>query len=100
MRGRGRPGPDAVPEVVWRVYGAVRLVEPTLVEEARRKASFIVASNVPASRKSAEEVLRLYKAQSGVERGFAFLKDPLFLASSIFVKKVERVMAMGFVMVL
>lgn len=97
---RGRPGPDAVPEVLWRVYGAVRLVETTLGEEARRKASFIVASNLPASRKSAEEVLRLYKAQSGVERGFAFLKDPLFLASSVFVKKVERVMATGFVMVL
>ena len=51
-------------------------------------------------RKSAEELLRLYKEQSGVERGFAFLKDPLFLASSVFVKKVERVMATGFVMVL
>ncbi len=97
---RGRPGPDAMPEQVWRVYGAVHLVETRLVEEARRKASFIVASNVPATRKSAEEVLRLYKAQSGVERGFAFLKDPLFLASSVFVKKVERVMATGFVMVL
>jgi transposase len=49
---------------------------------------------------SAAAVLRLYKAQSGVEHGFAFLKDPLFLASSVFVKKVERVMATGFVMVL
>ena len=45
-------------------------------------------------------VLQLYKGQNGVERGFAFLKDPLFLASSVFVKKVERVMATGFVMVL
>jgi transposase len=98
--GRGRPLPDAVPESVWRVQGTVRLVETALAGGARRKASFIVASNVPATRKSAEEVLRVYKAQSGVERGFAFLKDPLFLASSVFVKKVERVMATGFIMVL
>ncbi len=97
---RGRPGPDAVPELVWRVHGAVRLVEAALAGEARRKANFIVATNVPTTRKSAEEVLRLYKAQTGVERGFAFLKDPMFLASSVFVKKVERVMATGFVMVL
>jgi len=35
-----------------------------------------------------------------VERGFRFLKDPFFLASSIFVKKPERVIALSFVMVL
>lgn len=52
------------------------------------------------TRKTAEDVLRLYKAQGGVERAFAFLKDPLFLASSVFVKKAERVMAARFLMVL
>ena len=45
-------------------------------------------------------VLQRDIGQNGVERGFAFLKDPLFLASSVFVKKIERVMATGFVMVL
>jgi transposase len=34
------------------------------------------------------------------EKGFAFLKDPLFLASSVFVKKPERIMAIAFIMVL
>jgi transposase len=97
---RGRPRPDATPEQIWMVHGTVRILEAALAAEARRKANFLVATNVPAMRKSAEEVLRLYKAQSGVERGFAFLKDPLFLASSVFVKKVERVMATGFIMVL
>ena len=29
----------------------------------------------------------MYKQQGSVERGFRFLKDPLFLASSIFTKK-------------
>lgn len=35
-----------------------------------------------------------------MERGFAFLKDPLFLASSGFVKKPERIVALSLVMVL
>ena len=35
-----------------------------------------------------------------MERGFAFLKDPLFLASSVFVKKRERLVALSLVMVL
>ncbi len=98
--GRGRPRADATPEQVWRVHGTVRVLEAALQVEARRKAKFIVATNVPTTRKSAEDILRLYKAQNGVERRFAFLKDPMFLASTVFVKKVERVMATGFVMVL
>jgi hypothetical protein len=35
-----------------------------------------------------------------VERGFAFLKDPLFLASSVFVKKQQRTIALSMVMLL
>jgi len=35
-----------------------------------------------------------------IERGFSFLKDPLFLASSVFVKKPQRIAALSLVMVL
>jgi hypothetical protein len=35
-----------------------------------------------------------------IERGFAFLKDPLFLASSVFLKRPQRIMALAFIMVL
>src|SRR5262249_33988448 len=45
-----------------------------LATGARRKARWIVATNVPASHKSAEEVLQLDKGQNGVEHGFAFRK--------------------------
>jgi len=42
----------------------------------------------------AAEVLRRYKDQTRtVERGFRFLQDPLFFASSAFLKRPERVMA-------
>ena len=97
---RGRPRADAAPQQVWRVEGTVSVNKAVVEAEVARKAKFIIATNVLSARKGAEEVIRLYKSQSGVERGFAFLKDPLFLASSVFVKKIERVMATGFIMVL
>jgi len=45
-------------------------------------------------------LIQTYKEQASVERGFAFLKDPMFLASSVFVKKPERIVALSLVMVL
>ena len=33
-----------------------------------------------------------------VERGFRFLKDPLFFADSLFLKKPERIMALMMIM--
>src|SRR5262249_7822147 len=47
-----------------------------------------------------EELIAIYKDQHSIERGFAFLKDPLFLASSVFLKNPERIMALSLVMVL
>jgi transposase len=46
-------------------------------------------------------VLGWYKDQTRtVERGFRFLKDPLFFTGSTFLKRPERVMALGMVMAL
>jgi len=46
-------------------------------------------------------ILTAYKGQaSSVERGFRFLKDPMFFASSLFLEKPERIMALLMVMCL
>jgi transposase len=67
----------------------------------RRKAAFLIATNVlEVPVLPDRELIQMYKSQSVVERSFAFLKDPLFLASSVFVKKPQRIMALAFVMVL
>lgn len=47
---------------------------------------------------SPEQALHEYKAQQGVERGFRFLKDPLFFASSVFLKSPQRIAALGMIM--
>ena len=44
-----------------------------------------------------DELVQTYAEQHSVERGFAFLKDPLFLASSVFVIKPERIVALSLV---
>ena len=39
-----------------------------------------------------------YKAQQSCERGFSFLKDPLFFTDSIFIKSPERIEALAMIM--
>ncbi|NJO80512.1 MAG: IS1634 family transposase [Cyanobacteria bacterium RM1_2_2] len=81
-------------------------VQATLVEEAtaiatetRRAGRFILATNVLDSAQLRDEDLLVeYKAQQSTERGFRFLKDPLFFTSSVFLKSPERVAAVAMVM--
>lgn len=99
---RGRPRRGAAPaEQEWHVQAELRLDPDALEREVRRKAAFLVATNILDTIALPNlALIQTYKAQSAVERGFAFLKDPLFLASSVFVKKPQRIMALAFLMVL
>jgi transposase len=45
-----------------------------------------------------DEVLKEYKGQQSSERGFRFLKDPLFFTSSVFLNTPRRVAALAMVM--
>jgi transposase len=99
--GKGRPAKQAVATQRWQCQTTLSLNQERLREEEHRRACFIVGTNVlEASQLSDEELISTYKQQGSVERGFRFLKDPLFLASSVFVKKPERIVALGFIMVL
>ena len=97
----GKPAADAVPESVSYHLDGV-LAAPIAVRGRRlvRRSCFIVATNeLDEGALGDAEVLRAYKGQSGkVERGFRFLKDPMFLASTLYLKRVERVMALLMVM--
>jgi hypothetical protein len=104
VRPRG-PSPSPDDPAVSRVAGAGLQVtltpDPAARErEALRKATFIVATNaLDPEQLCDQDLIAAYKAQSAVERGFAFLQDPLFLASSVFVKQPHRIMALAFIMV-
>lgn len=98
---RGRPTPEDQKEVVgYHLEGSVE-ENPAAIEEAKQSLGrFIVATNdLDTERLPAQATLENYKDQGvSVERGFRFLKDPLFFAHSLFLKKPERIMALLMIM--
>ena len=97
---RGRPGSEAQPaQVVYTLTGALAsslAARQALVDQHR---CFILATNALAeAARSPQAVLTRDKGQAQAERGFRFLKDPPFLASSRYLKKPERIMALLMVM--
>jgi transposase len=97
---RGRPRPDTQPaRVVYTIEGALassRATRQALIDQHR---CCILATNaLDEATLSPEEVLNGYKGQAQAERGFRFLKDPQFLASALYLKKPERIMALLMVM--
>ncbi|NJK27655.1 MAG: IS1634 family transposase, partial [Coleofasciculaceae cyanobacterium SM2_3_26] len=60
---------------------------------------FVLATNgVDDPSLDGARMLREYKAQQPTERGFRFLKDPLFFTSSVFLKSPARIAALALVM--
>jgi transposase len=97
---RGRPRPDAPPaRVVYTIEDALASAlapHQALIDQHR---CFILATNeLHEATLSPQEVLHGYKGQAHAERGFRFLKDPQFLAASLYLKKPERIMALLMVM--
>ena len=87
--GKGRPAKDAQPESVeWYISGTLSDDEKAIAETRNRKGKFIVATNeLDTTALSDEQLLEAYKDQGvSVERGFRFLKDPLFYAESLYLK--------------
>jgi transposase len=70
-----------------------------IATEQRQAGRFILATNVlDAHQLGSDDLLQQYKAQQSTERGFRFLKDPLFFTSSVFLNSPERVAALAMVM--
>ena len=64
-----------------------------------RAGRFILATNIlEDSVLTPDEILAKYKEQQCTERGFRFLKDPLFFADSVFLKSPERIETMAMLM--
>ena len=70
-----------------------------LLEATWRGSLFVLATNELETNVLTDSMVLLeYKGQEKVESGFKFLKDPMFLASTMFLKKIERIMALLMVM--
>lgn len=98
--GRGRPQQGQAPaRVSYVIEGALAISLSKRQALLQQKSCFVLATNeLEVNALGAQEVLSAYKAQSYPARGFRFLKDPRFLASSLYLKKPERIMALLMVM--
>jgi transposase len=83
---RGRPTPGAVPQrVEYLIEGALASSLAFHQTQREAKSCFILATNeLDTTARPAPAVLAGYKKQSTTERGFRFLKDPQFLAASLY----------------
>jgi len=99
--GRGRPKADQKPDRMVYRLNAHLIRDQKAIEIARRtKGKFIIATNeTDTDVLPNNNLLQVYKEQgTTVERGFRFLKDPMFFAHSLFLKKPQRIMAMLMIM--
>lgn len=100
---KGRPKKDDVPvKTEWYIEGALADDEKAISSATKSKGMFVIATNeCAASIISDKDLLAVYKDQGvSVERGFRFLKDPMFYAESLYLNKPERIMALIMVMTL
>jgi len=98
---RGRPSANAVPTHSTYQIRSLIIEDQNKIALAKKSlGKYILATNQMESEKmSCSKILESYTAQAGsVERGFRFLKDPLFFASGLFLKKPERIMALLMIM--
>jgi len=97
---RGRPGPEAPPaQGVYHLVGALASRVAARQALVDQHSCFILATNaLDEAQLPAPEGLAGSKGQASAERGFRCLKAPQFLASALYLKKPERVMALLMVM--
>jgi len=70
-----------------------------IAKESQASGRFILASNVlDVAQLKPDEMIAKYKEQQATERGFGFLKNPLFFTDSVFLKSPERIEALTLVM--
>jgi transposase len=97
----GRPSAGTEPDVIgYALTGRVKEFTPGVEEAKRSLGKFILATNETDSQElPAVAMLENYTAQGiSVERGFRFLKDPLFFTDSLFLKNPGRIMALIMIM--
>src|SRR5262245_3989218 len=97
---RGRPGKGRSPDqVVYQLDGGLASSLTRRQALIDQHSCFLLATNeLDATQLTPQQLLEGYKGQVQAERGFRFLKDPNFLASSLYLKKPERIMALLMVM--
>jgi transposase len=98
QRGRPRKGVPS-DQVVYQIDGALASSLTPRQALIEQHSCFLLATNeLDTTQLTPQALLEGYKGHVHAERGFRFMKDPSFLASSRYLKKPERIMALFMVM--
>ena len=100
-KGVGKPKKNQVPEKVSYQILVKEIKEKTdfISKDVTLSSCYVIGTNASDEQGKAAEILNHYsKEQQKVERGFRFLKDPIFFASSLFLKKPSRIQGLLVVM--
>jgi transposase len=85
-------------KLIFKVQAQLELDASAVAKATKASGRFILATNVlEASQLNPDEMIVKYKEQQSAERGFGFLKDPLFFTDSVFLKSPERIEALTLV---
>jgi transposase len=101
--GRGRPSsqiPRPVKAMRYRLKTTVRTQTECIVRREEEAGCFVLLTHVPTAgdlAHSARALLTVSKDQHGTEQNYGFLKDPV-IVNSLFLKKPERIEALGLVL--
>jgi transposase len=85
-------------EVTYSISAEIAYDEEALNRLRTELGRFVLATNDLDL--SADDLLKHYKGQGAVERGFRFLKDPTFRIDDVYLKKTSRIQALAMIMVL
>lgn len=95
----GRPTPPSpLKAIAWHSQARVRPAQEGMEPHKQAKAGCVLGPNMSASAWCDAEVIVASKGQSWVEGGVRFLTAPLFLVSSLLVKKPRRIEGLWMVM--
>jgi transposase len=103
--GRGRPSshkPRPSKATRYRLKTTISPRTECIGRMEEEAGCFVLLTNVPTAgdlAHSAREILTVYKEQHGTEQNYGFLKDPV-IVNSLFLKKPERIEALGLVLLL
>lgn len=97
---KGRPKKTDKPDIIeYKIQGNISFCIDAYDLEVSKNSHFILATNeLDKNKMPPERILKEYKGQGAVERGFKFMKNPEFFTSSLNLKKPERIMALMMVM--
>jgi transposase len=85
----------------YQIEATLSKNEVAISNSIQSAGRFVLATNVlDETILSNSEMISEYKAQQSCERGFGFLKDPLFFADSIFLKTPKRIESLAMIMAL